>query len=543
MPTKPARAPDRRLASIGEAWRIYRRNPLRISGAFAAYAFTVLAVGIACHAVGKAGSFGLAGTIASRAVNTFVGTAAFVGFLRFALACMKEGSAPSLDLLVPDWPLLKEALKGGVRQFAAIMFLCAVLVGCTVAVGLGLIWGTKSSAGFVVVVAAAAVGFLAAATFVRLAWAWMFWQFMLVANRKGYRSAFSQSTALTATMPWKLFLLTARLLLLNVLALGVGWIVTVPVSTIALYCACRTLVRVRKADGMGRPRPAWQLGPAATAGLGLCGAAFGALVATAGIGVLSGAALLSAGAHGDWIAPELASTSYVETDRSVTPNADFRYFKLAEIGKLHDSAFRGMGTGFFVNDDGDMITNRHVVEKCGSVMTRVGEFVLPVKVADLDEEADLAHLKVAVNRNSFVALPQARDYRIGQEMFVFGWGHPAEGSRVELASTGQLQSGMLNATRGIGDDERYFQMSATLNPGNSGGAVVDRYGLLAGVATQSLVRVGNPTIGFGLKLEYVADFLRSKGVRFQVFSPGPQVDAETIGEMVSKASRRLYCLR
>lgn len=239
---------------------------------------------------------------------------------------------------------------------------------------------------------------------------------------------------------------------------------------------------------------------------------------------------------------ELTREEFVEADRTIRLAPGFRYIPMEEVRKLSDGAFRSTGTGFFVTDEGDMLSNRHVVEKCRRVITRVGSHVVPVAVVDLDDKSDLALLKVSVKDNHFVPMPAEHEYRIGQQMMVFGWGHPSEEFDVQLSSAGQLQSGLVNATRGIDDDDQYFQISAPLNPGNSGGAIVDRFGLFAGVASQSLARIGSPGIGFGLKVRPVLDFLGSRGVQVTTYRPGQEASAEVVGELLSQASRKLYCL-
>src|SRR6516164_2463105 len=92
-----------------------------------------------------------------------------------------------------------------------------------------------------------------------------------------------------------------------------------------------------------------------------------------------------------------------------------------------------------------------------------------------------------------------------------------------LASTANLSVGNVSALAGLGDDSRYLQISAPVQPGNSGGPLLDASGHLIGIVTSKLnaARVARFTgdipenVNFALKAEVARIFLDSKGIAYQ----------------------------
>ncbi|HJS57523.1 MAG TPA: trypsin-like peptidase domain-containing protein [Vicinamibacteria bacterium] len=199
-----------------------------------------------------------------------------------------------------------------------------------------------------------------------------------------------------------------------------------------------------------------------------------------------------------------------------------------------------LGTGFLVTPTGYIVTNRHVVDGAamsGTVRDRelfvsvkgVDVFVrgvgtsesYPAVVAALDVEHDLALLSVT----SAEGLPYVRlgdsDALVAGESLT-AWGFPL-GRRVEVGREASSvvvpevssSPGNLSAVRRDDkEDVRYIQTDATLNPGNSGGPMVDEDGYAMGVVRMKL-RQGKD-LGFGVPINLVKDFLESNGLADQL---------------------------
>jgi S1-C subfamily serine protease len=141
---------------------------------------------------------------------------------------------------------------------------------------------------------------------------------------------------------------------------------------------------------------------------------------------------------------------------------------------------RGSGTGFFVTDDGIIMTAAHVVQDAGrvSVLTSAGE--LPAKVLAVDLANDIAVLKVT---GKFIALPlvSSVDMKMGANVFTMGFPNPnIQGFNPKVSK------GDISGVTGIQDDPREFQVSVPVQPGNSGGALVDGSGNVVGIMVMRL---------------------------------------------------------
>jgi len=126
------------------------------------------------------------------------------------------------------------------------------------------------------------------------------------------------------------------------------------------------------------------------------------------------------------------------------------------------------GTGFFVNDQGWVVTNAHVVEGCTSVsVPRMGNGI------DLavDRQNDLAAFQINDGKGkSFLPLRRSQP-RLGEDIAAYGF--PLTGV---LSDSIKVTTGNINSLVGIEYDTRYLQVSTPLQPGNSGGPVVDQWG-------------------------------------------------------------------
>jgi S1-C subfamily serine protease len=174
----------------------------------------------------------------------------------------------------------------------------------------------------------------------------------------------------------------------------------------------------------------------------------------------------------------------------------------------------GSGTGFVVTTSGHIVTNAHVVQKCRSIrVARVREGAVQARLVAIDKVNDLALLQANVTAAS---LPRFRTgARIGEPVNVFGF--PLVPL---LASTGNFTIGNVTATSGIGDDTRMLQISAPLQPGNSGGPVLDESGYVVGVTVAKLnvLKLIKATgdiaqnVNFALKSTSALSFLDANGI-------------------------------
>ncbi len=138
------------------------------------------------------------------------------------------------------------------------------------------------------------------------------------------------------------------------------------------------------------------------------------------------------------------------------------------------------GTGFFITEDGFLITNEHVVKGAAQVRLVTSAGLIAAKVVKVDAANDLALLKA---EGRFAALPvvASRGMRLGSTVATVGF--PNVGLQ---GFAPKLARGEIAALSGAQDDARYFQISVPVQPGNSGGALVDERGNVVGVVSAKL---------------------------------------------------------
>ncbi|MBK3399207.1 MULTISPECIES: serine protease [Methylobacterium] len=174
------------------------------------------------------------------------------------------------------------------------------------------------------------------------------------------------------------------------------------------------------------------------------------------------------------------------------------------------------GTGFFVGIGGEVLTNSHVVEECGQVEVRGAVGTVPARLVARDAANDLAILRTTLTPPKVAGLRLG--IRLGEPVAAFGY--PLAGM---LSTSGNFTLGNVTALTGLGDNTSYLQVSAPVQPGNSGGPLLDGNGNLVGVVTAKLnalkVMVATngdipQNVNFALKGAVAATFLESNGVAF-----------------------------
>ena len=169
------------------------------------------------------------------------------------------------------------------------------------------------------------------------------------------------------------------------------------------------------------------------------------------------------------------------------------------------------GTGFFISDDGYLISNNHVVEGANQVRLVTSKGLISAKVVKVDAANDLALLK-AEGRFAPLPLFPSRGVKLGGTVATVGF--PNIGLQ---GFAPKLAKGEIASLSGAGDDARYFQISVPVQPGNSGGALVDERGNVVGVVSAKLnagaaLRSSGAlpeNVNYAVKSSYLLSFLES----------------------------------
>jgi S1-C subfamily serine protease len=187
-----------------------------------------------------------------------------------------------------------------------------------------------------------------------------------------------------------------------------------------------------------------------------------------------------------------------------------------------EKAAAGSGTGFFIATD-TLITNFHVVNGCVDLRLRkTGGDLGPARVVATSRADDLAALRVERPAKSFLKLRVGAPIRPAEPVLVFGY--PLAEA---LSSAGNTTLGNVTALSGLRDDSRFIQISAAVQPGNSGGPALDEAGRLMGVVVSKLnaVAIARITgdipqnVNFAIKVGTLVNFLEAHNIGYEPAEP------------------------
>jgi S1-C subfamily serine protease len=203
----------------------------------------------------------------------------------------------------------------------------------------------------------------------------------------------------------------------------------------------------------------------------------------------------------------------------------------------------GSGTGFFVSASGYLLTNAHVVDGCSTIELPGPEGALSVRLIAKDRTNDLALLKADRAPAKFAQLRTG--VRLGETVAAFGY--PLLGV---LSTTGNFTLGNVTSLTGLRDDTRYLQISTPVQPGNSGGPLLDASGNFVGVVSAKLnallVMLATDgdipqNVNFAIKSSVAATFMESNGVSFSTGLLGAPLAPADLADAAKAISTPVLC--
>ena len=222
------------------------------------------------------------------------------------------------------------------------------------------------------------------------------------------------------------------------------------------------------------------------------------------------------------------------------------------------------GSGFFVSKLGHIVTNEHVVRKCGSVT--VGDNAnkqVAASVLEKDKRNDLALLRISstqmasaetkslISKLGLKLVPLAseglfksEDVELGEDVLVAGFPHG------DFYSDGiKVTKGIVSGKKGMGDDRGQFQMDAAVQKGNSGGPIYDENGNIVGVVVSQLdpLKVAKAigslpqNVNFGIKASTVRQFLNSAGIPTKWSNRTQRKSFREVAQIADKQTVMVVC--
>ncbi|HYI94553.1 MAG TPA: trypsin-like peptidase domain-containing protein [Bryobacteraceae bacterium] len=208
-----------------------------------------------------------------------------------------------------------------------------------------------------------------------------------------------------------------------------------------------------------------------------------------------------------WSGPDRALSAGLSSDE--LNNIDI--YKRARLATVHITSTvyrrgwfmevipsRDMGSGFILDESGNILTNSHVVQGGGKIqVTLENQEVYDARVLFRDRANDLALIRIQPRKKlNTLPLGDSEPLQVGQKVLAIG--NP-------FGLDGTLTTGIVSSIgRNIRDEkgielEGMIQTDAAINPGNSGGPLLDSHGSVVGINT-AIYGSGNMGIGFAMPI-------------------------------------------
>lgn len=200
------------------------------------------------------------------------------------------------------------------------------------------------------------------------------------------------------------------------------------------------------------------------------------------------------------------------------------------------------GSGFIISENGYILTNEHVAGNCQKIM--VHPMNMEAKLMAKDANIDLAVLKIEGNFKDY-AIFSVNTAILGEEVVAAGFPY-----KQVLSSSIKISTGIISSLAGVRNDKKVVQITAPIQPGNSGGPLIDFYGNVVGVVVSKLnsklmykVMDDIPqNVNFAIKAKYAKRFLNNNNIQFKQKASITKYDTPTISKAAETYTVEINCI-
>ncbi|MCD4677477.1 MAG: serine protease [Desulfobacula sp.] len=210
--------------------------------------------------------------------------------------------------------------------------------------------------------------------------------------------------------------------------------------------------------------------------------------------------------------------------------------------KLKEASITSTGTGFAISSDGLIVTNHHLIEGKNSIKVKGvnGNFSESyfAKVLLSDKNNDLAIIKIEDFSSTTCRVPpytiKSSTVDVGADIFLLGYPLTAT-----MGDEIKLTNGIISSKSGYHGDITLYQMTAPIQPGNSGAPLFDKNGYLVGITNAK--HIGTDNVGYAIKSGYLINLVES-------LSPTPKLPinnlliGKTLTEQVKLIKEYVYII-
>jgi hypothetical protein len=203
----------------------------------------------------------------------------------------------------------------------------------------------------------------------------------------------------------------------------------------------------------------------------------------------------------------------------------------SNIAPPEAAASKGNGSGVIVSTTGYVLTAAHLFTNSTKVTVITTQGSRTAKVVQIDEANDVAILKLETGTYPALPVISSRQIRLGQTVATIGF------PKVNVQGfSPKVTRGEISSMNGAGDDPRKWQISAPVQPGNSGGPLLDENGNVIGIVVSRLLGEMAENVNYAVKSAYalglLEPYLENNAPPPNAASPPPRFE-----DMIAKAEQ------
>jgi len=195
------------------------------------------------------------------------------------------------------------------------------------------------------------------------------------------------------------------------------------------------------------------------------------------------------------------------------------------------------GSGFLLWQTANIITCNHVIEGASAITVHfTSGLSFEAKIVAKDVRNDIAVLKITGFSSGDDGLRLNLQHAVASGEMVHAIGYPLT---AVLGTQPSIVSGQISSTSGIEDSPTEFRMTNPVNPGNSGGPILDERGYVVGITVSGIRGKSTEGLSFGTKITAALPLLQQLGMGTGEIEAGPSETASEVFKQFSKAVVRI----
>lgn len=210
---------------------------------------------------------------------------------------------------------------------------------------------------------------------------------------------------------------------------------------------------------------------------------------------------------------------------------------LSQVDPLTGQSYTssGSGSGVLIKSNGYILTNNHVINGGTDIEVLVGTKTYKAQVVGTDSTTDLAVLKINGTNFDPIKIGTSSNLKVGQYVMALGSPFGLDNSVTTGIISALGRSNMVQESSQISTYVNLIQTDAAVNPGNSGGALVNENGQLIGINTLISSTSGSSAgVGFAIPVDTAVDIANQLITKGKASHPFLGVSAQSIDEQVAQ---------